>query len=133
MVTVCPECGAEESRDVWDQVVGGRLAWGVSGRCPADPEHSAWESCGWDETPPDIRGELLERHGEHRLRVTPRPGWSRMRLLRALRGEDTPLAEVKDLASRVLAGEITGTEGEMDLLAHRIRPAGLDDAAERVS
>ncbi|MDR7276150.1 hypothetical protein [Catenuloplanes atrovinosus] len=131
MVTRCPECGGGETRDAWDGVVDGRLTWTVTGRCPDCPG-SVWEACGWDDTPPEIRDELLERRGVYRLAVAPRPGWSRMGLLRALRREGATVGEIQALADRVLAGEATGTEGEMQRLAHRIRTAGLDGTTERV-
>jgi hypothetical protein len=129
--TYCPLCGAEELRETWDQVVDGRLQWSVQSRCPTCPD-SVTVSCGRGPLMPDTRAEILRQRGEFRLRVTARAGWSRMELLRALRKDGAGMNEVRALADRVLASRVTGTEGELELLADRIRPAGLDSEVESV-
>lgn len=123
--TWCARCGAVETREAWDQVVDGRLAWTIEYRCPMCPDTQVSVACGWDRADPGTRAEILRQRGEFRLRVTAGAGWSRMELLRLLRKDGAGMDEVRSLADRVLAGEMTGTEGEMGLLADRIRPAGL--------
>ncbi|MEU7648128.1 hypothetical protein [Streptomyces huasconensis] len=127
-LTVCQDCGAQ--LECWgvQALVGSSLRWDVTMTCSA---------CGaatlvCDDVPPTgLRDQLLSEHGAARLLVTSAQGKS-VAIMRVLRAElKLDLAEAKTALGRVLAGEFSGTLPEMELLARKLREAGIPAVAAR--
>ncbi|MGW1544070.1 hypothetical protein ACWCPM_28170 [Streptomyces sp. NPDC002309] len=125
---VCQDCGARLECCGVQVVVGGSLRWDVEAACSACG--FAVVVCG-HVLPADLREQMLCEHGAATLQVTSPQGKSIsiMRVLRAELGLD--LAEARTALSRVLTGEFSGTLPEMELLARKLRKAGISAAAAR--
>ncbi|WP_370409613.1 hypothetical protein [Streptomyces fradiae] len=130
---VCPDCAARLVSHGVQALVGDRLRWDVESSCAACGY--AVFACGTGLPPPERRAQLLAEDGPAVLRV----GGGEtgqvsvavvMRVLRAVPGEKPDLAEAREAARRVLAGEWTGTLPETERLARGLRAAGV--AAEAV-
>ncbi|MBC2874218.1 MULTISPECIES: hypothetical protein [Streptomyces] len=124
----CPDCGAAtDHHGVQTLLPDGRLRWDVESTCTACG--SAFAACG-GELPGELRDRMLAEHGPATLRVhTPPPTPAViMRVLRATLGVD--LAGAKALSRRVRDGDWPGTLPETELLARRLRAAGVDAVAE---
>jgi hypothetical protein len=127
-VAVCQEC-AGETRCCGAQVlVGHRLRWDVESACPACG--FAVAVCGGD-LPKARRDQLLADHGPATLRVTDPTGQAVpvLRVLRAALGLD--VAGARAALSRLHDGTLTGTLPETELLARRLRAAGVPAEAVR--
>jgi hypothetical protein len=124
VVAPCPSCGRPTSHDVVEFLVQHRLEWSVSVRCECGHTSVA---CGSDDSPELIRQALVEAHGWSRIApVTPLPSLAAvMRVLRQGELGQMTLAEAKERAGRLLAGEQRGTRVELELLAERLRAAGV--------
>ncbi|MFI7320400.1 hypothetical protein [Streptomyces venezuelae] len=81
--------------------------------------------------PRQRRDQILALYGPARLRLSgpPTKNVAVMRVLRAELGVD--LAAAKALLRRVLTGDCTGTLPEMELLARKLRAAGVTAVATR--
>ncbi len=127
-LTVCQDCGAR--LECWgvQALVGTSLQWDVAMTCSACG--AAMFVC--DDVPlAGLRDQLLSEHGAARLRVTSAQGRS-VALMRVLRAElKLDLAEAKTALGRVLAGEFSGTLPEIELLARKLREAGISAVAAR--
>jgi hypothetical protein len=79
-----------------------------------------------------LRDRLLAEHGPTRLEIVDQSANSAllMKVLRAELGED--LQHTKEMLRRVRAGGHTGTLAEVELLARRLRAAGIQAKAERL-
>ncbi|MFJ3876802.1 hypothetical protein ACIPW5_05020 [Streptomyces sp. NPDC090077] len=123
----CGDCGAEVE---WCgvQVLDDRsLRWDTEFGCTACG--AAMFVCK-GELPAELRGRLLAEHGPALLRVDPSArNAAVMRVLRAELG--IGLDEVRTVLGGIRAGSHSGTLPEMELLARRLRAAGIDAVAER--
>ncbi len=112
-VVACPGCGTPAPHDVAEWLVEQRLEWTVSVDCAACG--SATVSCGWDESPERVRQALVATHGWSRLVVGP-PAPSLAVVMKVLRqsgpGQLT-LADARQRAGQLLAGQPGGTRVEM--------------------
>ncbi|MEV6330567.1 hypothetical protein [Streptomyces sp. NPDC051909] len=130
----CPDCGARLVGHGVQALVGDRLRWDVESSCVACGYAVA--ACDTGPPPPGHRVRLLAEHGPAVLRLGDEPASGRvsvsvvMRVLRALPGSRPDLAQARDEARRILAGEWTGTLPETERLARGLRAAGV--AAEAV-
>lgn len=125
----CQACGAQAQWWGVQALVNGSLRWDTECSCPACG--SAMAVCG-GALPAALRSRLLAEHGPARLRVGPSARNAEvMRVLRAELG--IGLGEVKALLREVLAGAHSGTLPEMELLAGRLRAAGIDAVADRLA
>jgi hypothetical protein len=126
----CGVCGASAVCEVGERIVHGRLQWTISSRCRACGDET--EEIGWDDSPAKVRNALLDTHGPVRIRLEPPPEdlASVMKVLRQ-RGK-VAIGEAKAQAQRLAAGELVGTLVEMELLAERLREAGIGAATERI-
>jgi hypothetical protein len=115
----CLSCGATARAEPAQDVVGDRLAWSVSIRCPGCGD--AQEIDGWDDTPADVRAAILAEGGLTRVSVD--PAADRLAVLTVLR-DGRSLSEAADTYTRLTAGGLTGTAAEMRLLADRLTAAG---------
>jgi hypothetical protein len=120
----CPSCGGPTVEEVSDDVQGGRLVWSEEISCRGCPHLVL--ACGEGDLPSSLRAKLLARYGVATARLDPaEAGPLRVRLLRVLRasGDRSIAAAVADYGR--LTGEgVTGTAGEMRLLADRLAAAG---------
>ncbi|MFG2532156.1 hypothetical protein [Streptomyces sp. NPDC048516] len=124
----CVGCGAQS--ECWGVhcLIGGSLRWDVEAVCSACGQATA--ECGLD-LPTRLRERLLADHGPATLRVRD-PSVERvavMRVMRAVLG--VGLTGVKAVVGQVLAGACTGTLPEVELLARKLRGAGVDAVAAR--
>ena len=108
-------------------LVGDSLRWDVESACPA---------CGFavaecDGLLPDgTRERLLAEHGQAWLRVG--ASANRLAVMRVLRvALRIGLTDVEGELSRVLSGDCSGTLPEMELLARKLRAAGIDAVASQ--
>ncbi|WP_446212929.1 hypothetical protein [Micromonospora sp. IBSANI012] len=124
LVLPCPVCGTAVPQDVAERLVQNRLQWTVSVECPACG--SATEEVGWDESPEVIREALRDAHGWSRIRL-PSSAASPAVIMKAIRQgqQQVTLADARECARKLLAGEFCGTRGEMELLAERLRDMGV--------
>ncbi|WP_030798017.1 hypothetical protein [Streptomyces sp. NRRL S-337] len=121
----CQECDAQAEWWCVQQLVGDSLRGDVESVCSTCGCGMAL--CGGDLTA-ELRERLLDGHGRARLQVTPPvKGAMIMRVLRAELGLD--LANVKTVLQQVLAGEYSGTLPEVELIARKLRAAGIDAVA----
>ncbi|PDP85406.1 hypothetical protein CQJ94_21720 [Glycomyces fuscus] len=123
----CQDCGAQ--LECWgvQALVNGSLRWDVECACRACGFSVA--VCGGD-LPGELRDRILEEHGTVRFLVEPPAGnVAIMRVLRAELGID--LTEAKAVLGRVLAGDYSGTLPEVELLARRLRAAGIETVSAR--
>ena len=123
--TPCPECRSPADWVGVQALVGDSLRWDVEVTCRAC--RFAVADCG-GELSEDVRGQLLAEHGAAVLRLrAPAHQVAVLRVLRAaLRLE---LGAAKDVSEQVWGGTCTGTPPEMELLARRLREAGVDAVA----
>ncbi|RST08789.1 MULTISPECIES: hypothetical protein [Streptomyces] len=125
----CQDCGGRAQWWGVQVLEGGRLRWDTECSCTACGFTLA--VCG-GELPAGLRSRMLAEHGSARLRVeASAPNAVVMRVLRAVLG--VGLGEVRAVLSGVLAGTHSGTLPEMELLARRLRAAGIDAVAGRPS
>lgn len=125
----CPDCGAELECVGVQALEAGRLRWDAESACPGCG--FALAECGGD-LPGERREQLLAAHGPARLRVSDAGSAGRVRIMRVLRAEaGLDPAGAKTAARRVLDGEYAGTLPEMELLAGKLRAAGVGAAAVR--
>jgi hypothetical protein len=107
-------------------LVGDSLRWDVEIGCAGCG--FAVADCG-GELPDDVRELLLAEHGRALLRVQGPVRTSEV--MRALRGAlGVGLTQAKVLSGRVVAGEYGGTRPEVELVARRLRAAGMDAVVE---
>ena len=131
----CPSCGGSAVYKISDDVHSGRLVWSEEIRC-RDCPHLVL-ACGEGDLPSALRAELLARYGAATLRLDPaEAGLLRVRLLSVLRASgDLSIAAAAAEYDRLTGPGITGTDGEMRLLADRLTAAGarvdLDDSPTR--
>ncbi|MFD6495180.1 hypothetical protein ACFV99_05380 [Streptomyces sp. NPDC059944] len=124
---VCQGCGAEADWCGVQALVGEALRWDVESNCPACG--FALAVCG-DDLAEELRGRLLTEHGRARLRVSrPTRNAAIMRVVRAELG--LGLDGIRAVLEQVLTGEYSGTLPEMELLARKLRAAGIEAAASR--
>ena len=85
------------------------------------------QACGSHDSPELIRQAVVETHGWSRIApVTPLPGLTVvMKVLRDGGLGQMTLADAKERAGPLLAGEQRGTRVELELLAERLRAAGV--------
>ncbi|MFJ2738665.1 hypothetical protein ACIO3O_03255 [Streptomyces sp. NPDC087440] len=125
---VCQDCGARLECCGVQALVDGSLRWDVEVTCSACG--FAMASCD-DVLPSDLRDQLLSKHGTAGLRVTS-PQGKNIAIMRVLRTElGIGLTEARTELGRVLAGEFSGTLPEMELLARKLRAAGISAVAAR--
>lgn len=121
----CPECRSPADWVGVQALVGDSLRWDVEVTCRAC--RFAVADCG-GELSEDVRGQLLAEHGAAVLRL--RPPAHRVAVLRVLRAAlRLELGAAKDVLEQVWGGTYTGTPPEMELLARRLREAGVDAVA----
>ncbi|NBE53130.1 hypothetical protein [Streptomyces boluensis] len=123
----CQGCGGEAAWCGVQALVAGALRWDVESTCP--PCGFAVAICDGD-LPDELRDRLLSEHGRATLRVSPPTrNAAVMRVLRAELG--IGLDGVKAVLERVLTGRYSGTLPEMELLARKLRAAGVEASASR--
>ncbi|MEU5885930.1 hypothetical protein ABZ835_03715 [Streptomyces sp. NPDC047461] len=123
--TPCPECRSPADWVGVQALVGDSLRWDVEVTCRAC--RFAVADCG-GELSEDVREQLLAEHGAAVLRL--RAPAHRVTVLRVLRAAlRLELGAAKDVLERVWGGTYTGTPPEMELLARRLREAGVDAVA----
>ncbi|WP_240983082.1 hypothetical protein [Streptomyces sp. S3(2020)] len=125
--TPCPDCRSAADWVGVQALVGDSLRWDVEVTCPA---------CGFavadceGELSDDVREELLAEHGGAVLRL--RATAHRVTVLRVLRAAlGLELGDAKGVLEQVWGGTYTGTGPEVELLARRLREAGVDAVASR--
>lgn len=133
-VIICAVCGADGEYSVSQFVRDRRLTWSRSWSCRYCGD--ATEEDGWDETPEEIRAELLRVFGVTRVmldRTETQP--SAVQLLGSFRwsGTTTTLAEAAEKVGQLKVDGITGTSAEMDLLADRLHSLGAVICVSRES
>ncbi|MFF4393084.1 hypothetical protein ACFY0G_41185 [Streptomyces sp. NPDC001552] len=107
--------------------MGEELRWDVESTCPTCG--FALAVCGGD-LPDEMRGRLLSEHGRAKLQVTPpAKNAAIMRVLRAELG--IGLDGVRAVLEQILTGHYSGTLPEVELLARKLRAAGIEAAASR--
>ncbi|MEU6764032.1 hypothetical protein ABZ916_16090 [Streptomyces sp. NPDC046853] len=127
-VAECQDCGAELECWGTQALVQGRLEWDVVSSCAACG--SAFAVC-FGDIPSERRAQLLSEHGAATLRVIG-PSARRVVIMRVLRAElGTDLAGAKSVLGSVLEGGYSGTLPEMELLARKLRAAGITAEATR--
>ncbi|MCX5333933.1 hypothetical protein [Streptomyces sp. NBC_00140] len=123
--TPCPECRSPADWVGVQALVGDSLRWDVEVACPAC--RFAVADCG-GELSDDVREQLLAEHGAAVLCLrAPAHRVTVLRVLRAALGLE--LAAVKDVLEQVWGGAYVGTPPEVELLARRLRAAGVDAVA----
>lgn len=123
----CQGCGVEAEWCGVQALVGEELRWDVESTCPTCG--FALAVCGGD-LPDEMRGRLLSEHGRAKLQVTPpAKNAAIMRVLRAELG--IGLDGVRAVLEQVLTGQYSGTLPEVELLARKLRAAGIEAAASR--
>ncbi|WP_234441701.1 hypothetical protein [Streptomyces sp. WM6386] len=106
-------------------LVGDSLRWDVEVTCAAC--RFAVADCG-GELSDDVREQLLAEHGATVLRLrAPAHRVTVLRVLRAALGLE--LGAAKDVLEQVWGGAYAGTTPEVELLARRLREAGVDAVA----
>lgn len=122
----CPDCLASAEWVGVQVLVGGSLRWDVEVVCPVCG--FAVAECG-GEPDDDVREQLLAEHGGAVLQLrAPAHRGAVLRVLRAVLGGG--LGESKDALERVWGGTYSGTLPEIELLASRLREAGIDALAQ---
>ncbi|MFG2117729.1 hypothetical protein [Streptomyces sp. NPDC048710] len=124
----CPSCRATAQwHGVQVLLDDDSLRWDTETACPACG--SGTTVCGRD-LPTGMRERMLTEHGRTVLRLgasARRPAV--MRVLRERLG--VGLTEIRALVEQVVAGEYGGTLPETELLARKLRAAGVDAVAVR--
>jgi hypothetical protein len=127
-LAVCRDCGAWLECCGVQALVGSSLRWDVEATCSA---------CGFavavcdDVLSADLRDQMLSEHGPARLRVTSPQGRS-IAIMWVLRAElGLGPAGARTALGHVLPGEFSGTLSEMELLARKLREAGISAASTR--
>ncbi|MEU5902431.1 MULTISPECIES: hypothetical protein [unclassified Streptomyces] len=125
----CPDCAAELKCTGSHALVGDRLQWDVASTCSACGCRLL--ACG-DDLPRQRRDQILAAYGPAKLRVSG-PPTKNVAVMRVLRAEfdDMDLVTAKTLLLRLLSGDCTGTLPEMELLARKLRAAGVTAVATR--
>jgi hypothetical protein len=123
----CASCSGPTSAKTYQLIVGKRLQWVLFHECPDGDE----EEFGWDETPPQLRQAILEQCGTYRLRLTQEPGSRKVAVLKVLRDTGRSLSEASAALTELLGPGIAGTDVELQLLADRLREAGVEAVAQR--
>lgn len=124
---VCQGCGARLECQGVRALVDGSLRWDVE--CTCRICGSSMASCG-GALPDELRERILDEHGPVTLLVNaPARNVAIMRVLRAELGID--LTDARAVLDRILAGDYSGTLPEVELLARRLRAAGIAAAAAR--
>ncbi|MBT2895426.1 hypothetical protein [Streptomyces sp. McG3] len=126
----CDACGAATRCSGTQAVVDGRLHW--------DEEHLC-SRCGamtlvCDGTLPEpLRGRILAEHGSYHVAVSDLPV-RRLPALRVLRSDGSrTLPEARAMLELILGGGHHGTEPEIELLAGKLRAAGIHAVTVRSS
>ncbi|MEV7891954.1 hypothetical protein ACWD3I_01520 [Streptomyces sp. NPDC002817] len=123
--TPCPECRSPADWVGVQALVGDSLRWDVEVTCPACL--FAVADCGGDLSD-DVREQLLAEHGAAVLRLrAPAHRGTVLRVLRAALGLE--LVDAKGALEQVWGGAYVGTQPEVELLARRLREAGVDAVA----
>jgi hypothetical protein len=124
--TTCRDCGAvAQWHGVQVLLEDGSLRWDTEVECSSCG--SATAICG-REIPPDTRERMLTAHGPTMLRL--RPPIERATTMRVLRQTlGIALADVRVVLQQILAAEYGGTLPETELLARKLRSAGVDAVA----
>jgi hypothetical protein len=121
----CQDCGAQSECRGVQSLVKGVLRWDTESMCRSCG--FAVAACG-GELPAELRVRLLSERGPARLQVDPSARTAVvMRVLRAGLGLD--LARVRSVLDEVATGAYSGTLPEMELLAGKLREAGIDAVA----
>ncbi|MGW2742132.1 hypothetical protein [Streptomyces sp. NPDC001450] len=103
------------------------LRWDTETTCPACG--SAMAVCGRD-LPAEMRERMLTEHGRTLLRLE--ASAQRQAVMHVLRKRlGVGPAEIRALVEQVVAGEYGGTLPETELLARKLRAAGVDAVAVR--
>ncbi|MEU7872926.1 hypothetical protein [Dactylosporangium sp. NPDC049140] len=120
----CPSCGGPTVHEVSEGVQGGRLVWSEEISC-RDCPHLVL-ACGEGDLPSSLRAKLLARYGAATVHLDPaEAGPLRVRLLSVLRASgDRSIAAAVAEYDRLTGEGVTGTAGEMRLLADRLTAAG---------
>ncbi|MCW3818147.1 hypothetical protein ONA91_27225 [Micromonospora sp. DR5-3] len=119
----CDDCGAELTGELTQRIVGDRLHWADECHCPHCG--AAWVTCGWDDTPAEIREALIAQRGLARLTVEGTPTHSRVALLKVFREAGASLPEATAAAQRAVTTGIEGTRTELALLAQRLQTKNI--------
>ncbi|MFG2053075.1 hypothetical protein ACGFI9_03505 [Micromonospora sp. NPDC048930] len=114
----CDDCGARLTCHLAQRIVHDRLHW--SAECHCSRCGSAFATCGWDDTPAEIRDALIARCGLARLTVEGMTGPGRVALLKVFRAAGASLSEAKEAAQRAATIGIEGTRVELELLKQRL-------------
>ncbi|APC37678.1 hypothetical protein A9R04_24700 [Nocardiopsis dassonvillei] len=124
---VCQGCGGRLECQGVQALVGGSLRWDIECACRACG--SSFTACG-GALPDELRDRILDEHGPVKLLVDPSAG--NVAIMRVLRAElGIGLTDARAVLDRVLAGDYSGTLPEVELLARRLRAAGVEAASAR--
>lgn len=127
--TECEVCGAAAECDAGESLVDGQVRWDIVRNCAACGLHVI--ACGRSDVPAELRERLSAAHGPARVRLAD-PSTGVVVLMKVMRAEPgLDPAQAKAAAERVRGGTHTGTLTEMELLARRLREAGVEATAER--
>ncbi|KOG74620.1 hypothetical protein ADK77_04745 [Streptomyces antibioticus] len=125
---MCQDCGAELECLGVQALVDGRLRWDVESTCSACG--FAVAVCGGN-LPSERRDQMLSEHGPARLQMVS-PSAKSVAMMQVLRAElGIDLVNAKAVLRRVLSGDYAGTLPEMELLALKLRAAGIAALATR--
>ncbi|MEU1200411.1 hypothetical protein ABZ446_29905 [Streptomyces sp. NPDC005813] len=126
---LCQDCGAESECHGVQALVEGRLRWDVEATCAFCGFAAA--ICGGD-LPSELREQVLAEHRPATLQILSAPT-KRVVILRVLRSElCLDLVDAKTVLGRVLSDDYTGTLPEVELLARKLRAAGIAAVASRL-
>jgi hypothetical protein len=130
VIEPCDTCRADWRCELSQAVVDDRLQWTVWCRCESCG--STVQECGWDDPPAEIRAAIVEQCGLARLRVPDAAGAQRLRVMKVLRDNGVPMADVAATVERLGGAGLAGTVDEMELLAGRLRRVGVHPVTERI-
>lgn len=123
LLETCDQCGGTSRGTVWETVVGDRVEWGVSMRCPACGAalemHDAGEIGGVYRAALVAHAGLVTVHADPAVNRPLRP-----RLLAVFRRYGTSLPDAVTAYTSLTGDGITGTPGQSRLLANRLTAAG---------
>ncbi|MFF7636665.1 hypothetical protein ACFZB9_26470 [Kitasatospora sp. NPDC008050] len=124
----CPVCGGEAACWGGQVLVRERLEWSIEADCPACGPSA---SCGSGGIPDDLRERLIGECGPGHVDL-PRPDARAAVVMKVIRaGSDLDLSQARGALQALRSGQYTGTMPEIELLARRLRAAGVAARAVR--
>jgi hypothetical protein len=119
----CTHCGAPLTHTAGETLFDGRIQWFLEADCPTCGHQ--WIACGRDTPDEQVRTLLIEQTGLWTATIddATASGTTVMRTLRNL--YLIGLDEARARKDQLRGQGMTGTRGELQLLAHRLEKAGI--------